>query len=134
MNRDQAMEYIRGSHKGVLSTVRSNGRAQLSNVSYLLDDDGLIKISVTQDRIKTRNVRRDPRVSMAVQGDDWYRYVVVEGCARIHDDNPLPELRHVYEGIRGGPHPNWEEFDEAMIRDRRAVMVIEIERLYPLDK
>jgi uncharacterized protein len=133
MTREEAMRYIASNHRGVLATIKRDGRPQLSNIAYTLDDDGLIKISVTEDRAKTKNARRDPRVSMTVIGDNWYQYVVVEGTAGFIDDDPYPALRHVYERIAGQPHPDWDEFDQAMKDERRIVMTIEIERLYPLD-
>jgi uncharacterized protein len=133
MNRQEAMEYIASNSHGVLATIKRDGRPQRSNISYTLDDDGLIKISVTEDRAKTKNARRDPRVSMTVIGDNWYQYVVIEGTADFIDADPLPALRHVYERVAGKPHPDWEEFDQAMIDERRIVMTISIDRLYPLD-
>jgi PPOX class probable F420-dependent enzyme len=134
MDRERAVEYLRQNHRGVLATQRRDGRPQLSNVAYLYDpSDGRVKISVTEDRAKTRNVRRDPRVSMLVLGSNWYEYLVVEGTGSILDQDPVPELRRVYEGISGGPHPDWQEFDEAMVRDRRVVLNIDIERMYPVE-
>jgi PPOX class probable F420-dependent enzyme len=133
MNQDQAMEYVAANHRGVLATLKRDGRPQLSHVAYMLDDDGLIKISVTKVRAKTRNAIRDERVSLSIIGDDWYRYVVIEGRAQIIEDDPLPLLRHVYVGISGKEHPNWQEFDEAMVRERRVVMAISIDQMYPLD-
>jgi PPOX class probable F420-dependent enzyme len=132
VNRKEAMEFIGANTRGVLATIKRDERPQLSHISYTLDDDGLIKISVTQDRAKTKNARRDPRVSLNVVGDNWYQYVVVEGTAGFIEEDPLPALRHVYERIAGKPHPDWDEFDEAMINDRRLVMTISIDRLYPL--
>ena len=133
MNREQALDFVRRNHRGVLATLKRDGRPQLSNVLYLLDDDGEVKISVTRDRAKTRNVRRDPRVAMTVLGDNFYEYVVVEGTAHIVEDDPVPLLRHVYRGVTGAEHPDWQEFDEAMIRDKRVVLAITIERLYPVE-
>ncbi len=132
MNQQEAMEYIRQNHRGALATQMRNGRPQLSLISYALDDDGRIKISVTRSRAKTRNVQRDPRVSMVVLGDDFYQYVVVEGTGRIQEGTPLADLRRIYRKVRGEEHPNWEEFDEAMRRDDRTLLWIEIARLYPL--
>src|SRR6266545_8306061 len=114
MTHDEALDFIRQNTHAVLATIKRDGRPQMSNISYLLDDDGLIKISVTRDRAKTRNAVRDSRVVLAVQGDNWYQYLVVEGTAEIRDGDVLPELRHVYERIAGKPHPNWAEFDAAM--------------------
>ena len=134
MNRREAMEFIAANNRGVLATIKRDGRPQLSHIAYTLDEDGLIKISVTEDRAKTKNARRDPRVSLNVVSDNWYQYVVVEGMASFVDENPLPALRHVYERVAGQPHPNWDEFDEAMINDRRIVMTISLDRLYPISE
>jgi uncharacterized protein len=134
MNRLEAMDYIQNNTRGVLATIKKDGRPQLSNIAYTLDHDGLIKISVTEDRAKTKNARRDPRVSLTVIGDNWYQYVVVEGSAGFIDEDPLPALRHVYERVAGKPHPDWDEFDQAMKAEKRVVMTIDIERLYPLSE
>jgi PPOX class probable F420-dependent enzyme len=132
MNEAEARAFVARSHRAVIATLKRDGRPQLSPISYLLDDDGLIKISVTRDRAKTRNLRRDPRVSLAVLGQSWYEYLVVEGTCQIRDSDVAAELRHVYERIRGEPHPDWEEFDAAMIAEGRALLAITIDRLYPL--
>ena len=133
MNPDQARDFIATSTRGVLATIKRDGRPQLSNVSYTLDEDGRIKISVTRDRAKTRNLLRDPRASLLVLGEDWHQYVVVEASAEVEDGpDTLAELRRIYERITGKPHPNWVEFDEAMVRDGRVILALTIERLYPL--
>ena len=134
MNAKEANEFIARSTRGVLATIKRDGRPQLSNVAYTLDDDGRIKISVTRDRAKTRNLIRDPRASLLVLGDNWYQYVVVDAKADIQDGpDTLAELRRVYQRIAGKPHPNWAEFDEAMVRDGRVILALTVERLYPLD-
>ena len=70
---------------------------------------------------------------MTALGENWYEYVVVEGTGRIVEDDPVPLLRHVYRGVTGTEHPDWAEFDAAMVRDGRVVLVIAIDRLYPVD-
>jgi PPOX class probable F420-dependent enzyme len=133
MNAEQAREFVARNHRAVLATIRRDGRPQLSSVSYALDQDGRIKISVTRDRAKTRNLLRDPRATVEILGDDWYQNLVVEATAEIQDGPALlPELRRVYELIRGEPHPDWAEFDAAMVRDGRVLLALTIERLYPL--
>jgi len=100
-------------------------------MSYTLDEDGLIKMSTRGANIKVRNIRRDPRVSLVVQGETWRDYLVVDGTARVNDHDPLPVLRHIYQRIRGAPHPNWQEFDEAMRNEARVVLEITVDRMYP---
>jgi PPOX class probable F420-dependent enzyme len=132
MDEDQARAYIGRNHTAVMATIKRDGRPQLSNVAYFLDDDGTLKVSVTKDRAKTKNLMRDPRVSMVcLDLKNWYSYVVVEGRAEfIDDDRALPELRRYYKRVTGGDHPNWQEYDEAMVRDKRVLLVVHPERFY----
>ncbi len=133
MNKAQALQYLKENHRGVLATAKQNGRPQLSNIGYLYDEDGEIKISTTSDRVKARNIARNPQVSMVALGDNWYQYLVVEGTATVSEEGQLAELRRVYQGIAGKAHPNWQEYDEAMLRDHRVIISIKIEKMYPLE-
>jgi PPOX class probable F420-dependent enzyme len=133
VNAQEAHDFVARSHRAVLATIKRDGRPQLSHVAYALDHDGRIKISVTRDRAKTRNLQRDPRASLVVQGDNWYQYVVVEASAEVQDGpGVFADLRRIYEMIAGKPHPDWAEFDHAMVRDGRVLLSLAIERLYPL--
>ena len=98
MNQDAARAFIAGSHSGVLATIKRDGRPQMSNMVYLLDDDGRIKMSTRAPNVKVRNIRRDPRVSLSIEapsGDQWgmKHYLVVEGRARIIEGG-APKLLH----------------------------------------
>ena len=49
-------------------------------------------------------------------------------------DNTDPEelrqaFRDVYRSI-SGEHPDWDDYDRAMVEDRRAVVVVVPERIY----
>lgn len=132
MNQAEALSYLRENSRAVLSTIKADGRPQLSLVDYGLDADGLIRIQTTRPAAKTKNSQRDPRVSLSVIGENWYQYIVVEGVAGFIEDNPLHALRETYQLIAGQPHPDWEEFNQAMIDEQQVVMTIDIERLYPL--
>jgi len=133
MTHEEALDFIRQSTRAVLATIERDGRPQLSHVSYTLDDDGLIKVMVSSALAKTRNLKRDPRATLSILADDWYQYVVVEGTCTVIENDAVPLLRHVYERIVG-PHPDWADFDVAMVRDRRAVLAITVDRIYPLDR
>jgi uncharacterized protein len=132
MNHTDALVYLSANSRGVLTTIKRNGRPQLSLIDYGLDEDGLIKVQTTLPAAKTRNVRRVPRVSLSVVGADWGTYIVAEGVAGLIEEDPLPALRHVYQLIAGQPHPDWDEFNQAMIDEQQVVMRIEIQRLYPV--
>lgn len=127
---DQARKFLHQHHNGILATLKRDGRPQLSNVLYLLDEDSRIKVSVTEARAKTKNLRRDPRATLHVQGRDWYEFVVVDGIAEFVEGPGVAQaLRDHYRKIRG-EHPNWEEYDAAMIRDQRLLLSIEMTYAY----
>jgi PPOX class probable F420-dependent enzyme len=128
---DRARAYLEGKRQGILTTIKRDGRPQLSNVLFVLDpDDGRIKVSVTQTRAKTRNLRRDPRASLHVPGKDFWEYLVIEGQARlIEGEGVLAAMRDYYRKARG-EHPDWEEYDAAMVRDQRLLLSISLDRAY----
>ena len=130
----EARAWVGRHSRAVLATIKRDGRPQLSHIVYALDDGGLIKISVTRDRAKTKNLKRDPRATLSIVAENWSDYLVVEGTCAVHEEDVLPELRRIYERVRGEPHPNWAEFDAAMLRDGRVVLAITIDRMYPLDR
>lgn len=134
MTEQEAREFVARHHRGVLATLKRDGMPQLSNVVYALDDDGRIKISSTVTRAKTRNIRRTGRAALAVQGDTWGEYLVVEGRAEVLDGDVLADLRRVYVKIRGEAHPDWAEFDAAMRREQRVLLALHLDKLYPLER
>lgn len=135
MELDAGLEYVRGRHRGVLVTLKADGRPQLSNIAYALGDDGVIRISVTADRAKTKNAARDGRVSLHVTADDFWSYVVIEGDAEVlptaaaPDDATVDELVELYRAVQG-EHPDWDEYRQAMVADRRLVLRIHPTRAY----
>ncbi len=133
MNKSEALNYLKNNSRAVLTTIKRDGTPQMSLVDYGVDKDGLIRIQSTNPSAKSKNARRDPRVSLSIVGDNWYQYIVVEGTAAFIDDNPLAALRETYELIAGQPHPDWDEFNQAMIDEQQVVMTVEIERMYPLN-
>jgi len=122
-----ALDYLRDRNRGVLATLKADGRPQLSNVMYVVGDDGLVRVSVTADRAKTANARRDPRVALHVTAEDFWSYVVVEGEAELGavaaepDDSTVEELVEHYRSMQG-EHEDWQEFRTAMVRDERLVL------------
>lgn len=133
---DDLKALIASSSKGVLVTLKSDGRPQLSNVSHTFDPaTGLIRVSVTADRAKTRNLLRDARASYHVTSDDFWHWAVADGTAELtpvaadpHDDT-VEELIEVYRAI-GGEHSDWDEYRAAMVRDQRLVVKLAVEHLY----
>ena len=138
MDLAEALEFVGARKQGVLATIRANGRPQLSNILYIPGEDGLQRISVTDTRAKTKNIRRDPRVSLYVLGDTFWQFVVVEATAELsavaadpHDDT-VEQLVAYYRAGRGEEHPDWDEFRATMVADRRLIVTLHPEHAYGL--
>jgi PPOX class probable F420-dependent enzyme len=133
---DALLALLREQRTGVLVTVKKDGRPQLSNVSFTFDDaTRTIRISATDDRAKTRNLRRDPRASFYVATPDMGSYLVAEGDAELTPvatdphDATVEELIEVYRAIVG-EHPDWDDYRAAMVADRRLVISLRADRAY----
>ncbi|GHG39297.1 PPOX class F420-dependent oxidoreductase [Streptomyces albogriseolus] len=127
-------------HGGVLVTTKRDGRPQLSNVMHAYyPDERVIRVSLTDDRAKTRNLRRDTRASYHVTTPDRWAYTVAEGTAELTlvagqpYDETVEELIRLYRDING-EHPDWEEYRAAMVRDRRLVLRLHVERAYGIPR
>jgi PPOX class probable F420-dependent enzyme len=136
MDLPPALSFVRPRNQGVLTTIRANGRPQLSNILYALGDDDVARISVTDDRAKTVNLRRDPRASLYVLGDNFWQYVVLEGNVDVSpvaadpNDDTVEQLVALYRTGQGKEHPDWDEFRAAMVTDKRLFLAFHPERAY----
>ena len=133
---DKLLAVITGNSLGILATIKRDGRPQLSNVTYHFDPRTLsIGVSVTEPRAKTRNLRRDPRASILVSSEDGWSYAVAEGDAVLSppaaapDDDTVESLIALYREV-AGEHPDWDEYRQAMVLDRRVLLRLPISHLY----
>ncbi|WP_335982252.1 MULTISPECIES: PPOX class F420-dependent oxidoreductase [Streptomycetaceae] len=130
------LDLLKDQRNGVLVTLKKDGRPQLSNVTFLYDESTrYIRVSATDSRAKTRNLRRDPRASFYVTTPDLGAYLVAEGEAELTPvaadphDATVDELVEVYRAI-AGEHPDWEEYRAAMVADGRLVIRLRADRAY----
>ncbi len=132
MELDEAREFIRSNHRGVLAVRRPDGSIQLSPVLATLDAEGLVVISTRETAYKTRYLRRDPRAHLCVFTDRFFGdWVEVAGTAEIVS---LPEAMEPlvdYYRSFGGDEPDWDDYRERMRRERRVLVRITLERAGP---
>jgi len=128
-------QFTTENHRGVLTCFRKNGMPQVSIVTCGSYRDG-VAFSTTADRAKLINLQRDPRCSLMISKEDWWGYVVLEGKAMIlsQDNTPAEELRdalrEVYKAATNTDHPNWTEYDQAMVDDHRAAVIVVPDHIY----
>jgi|TARA_Y100000310_G_scaffold160217_1_gene159949 PPOX class probable F420-dependent enzyme len=135
MLSSEVRAFLTESHEAVLATFRANGAAQMSIVTCGPYGEGAA-FTTTEGRAKLRNLRRDPRCSLLVSKSDWRGYLVLEGQATVMSpDNTAAEelnaaLRDVYRAAAGKEHPDWDEYDEAVLRDSRSAIIVVPEHIY----
>jgi PPOX class probable F420-dependent enzyme len=128
----RATRFLSGHPRAVLATTRSDGRPQLSPVVVAVDDEGRVLISTREPAIKAKNLQRDPRASLCGMSDTFFgEWVQAEGIAEIiHLPDALPILEDYYRRV-SGEHPDWDEYREAMRRDKRLIIRITVDRAGP---
>ena len=130
---DGLLDFVRPRHQMVLMTTRADGRPQASPVTGGVDPRGRIVISTYPGRAKAVNARRDPRVSMCVLSDDWDgQYVQVDGTAEVLDMPAALDGLVDYFRCISGEHPDWDEYREAMVRQDKSLIRIDIQRWGPI--
>ncbi|WP_439384777.1 PPOX class F420-dependent oxidoreductase [Amycolatopsis lexingtonensis] len=139
MTDDTALKDFLAAHRhGVLATIRRDGRPQLSTITHLYDPEAATIIaSITETRAKTKNMRRDPRVTFHVGSEDGWSYVVAEGRAALTapaaaPDDPTADALVDYYRRAAGEHPDWAEYRAAMVADQRVLLTIHVEKLLGL--
>ena len=124
------------SRLGVLATIKSDGRPQLSPVMPFYDlEAGVIYVSMSAGSAKTANLRRDPRATLEVTGPDGKAWATAEGTATLTGPGTDPHGVEVdalvdYYRIAAGEHPDWDEYRSVMVSDRRVLMTVTVDHVY----
>jgi PPOX class probable F420-dependent enzyme len=87
---------VESGRLGHLVTLNRDGSPQVSCVWVGLDGDEIVCAHLRPEQQKLRNVRRDPRVSLSIEGTELQppgllQYLVVHGRARLTEGG-APEL------------------------------------------
>jgi PPOX class probable F420-dependent enzyme len=132
MDLDEARKIVREQHRAVLATLRGDGTPQMSPVLVAVDDEGRALVSTRETALKVRNLRRDPRVWLCVLPDGFFgRWVQVEGRADIVSlPAAMDGLVDYYRRV-SGEHESWDDYREAMRRERRVLVRVGLVRAGP---
>jgi PPOX class probable F420-dependent enzyme len=116
-------DFARENHRAVMITRHADGRPQTSPVLCAVDGAGKIIVSTRETAAKTRNLRRDPRVTFCLFTDAFFgEWVQVDGEAEVlHLPEAMQPLIDYYRMI-SGEHPDWDDYRESMKRDRRVLV------------
>ncbi|TNM64115.1 PPOX class F420-dependent oxidoreductase [Streptomyces sp. NP160] len=137
MSTDEELHALLASSRlGVLATIKRDGTPQLSPVTPFYDRErGVVLVSVTEGRAKTANLRRDPRAALEVTSADGWSWATAEGSVELTGPGTSPvsaEVEALVDHYRqaAGEHPDWAEYREAMVADRRVLVTLRVEKVY----
>jgi PPOX class probable F420-dependent enzyme len=117
---DELLAMLAKPNPSVIATLRHDG-SPVTTATWYMWDDGRVLVNMDESRRRLAHMRRDPRVSITVLGEDWYRHVSLLGrVVRLEDDDGLEQIDRISRHYRGGEYP---------VRDRKRVNAwIEVER------
>ena len=125
MELDTALAWAADRTDGILITLRRDGRAQSSDITYAFRDGGF-DISLTDGRAKTKNIRRDNRVVMHITDRASWSYLAFDGTINLLPvtkgpaDSTADALVQYYKQV-AGEHDDWDDYRQAMIDEGRLI-------------
>ena len=130
LNQQETEAYLAEPHIGHLVTVRPDGRPHVAPVWFKWEGDRALVMAIAS-AVKLRNIQHNPAVALSIATDQRpYRYVILEGEARVTGDAPPEVIERLcihYDGPDRGP-----DFARELIDDRHLVLIdIKITRVIP---
>ena len=129
--------FVNNNHRGVITTYRRNGAGHTSIVVCGAYKGKAAYVIVYGNSVKVANLKRDKRCTIMAVSEDWRSCVNVEGTAELMDyrntdpETMRVELREVFRACSAhGDHPDWEEYDEAMVKQDGVIVLVDPERIY----
>ena len=121
----QVRAFLQEPRFAVLATLNPDGTPQQTVIWYELRGDEIV-MNTARGRLKERNLRRDPRLSLCLE--DGYRYVSIRGTASLLDDQPAAQedirrLAILYHGEERGDEMSRELFS----REERVTILVRLE-------
>jgi PPOX class probable F420-dependent enzyme len=98
-----------------------------------IDSEGRVIITSRGTTYKLKHIRRDPRVSLLVFGEQYSgsKFVQIHGSAEIIElPNAMDILIYWYRQVRG-EHKNWDEYREQMRQEQRVIIRVNIQKVGP---
>ncbi|MFI7699156.1 pyridoxamine 5'-phosphate oxidase family protein [Nonomuraea sp. NPDC049480] len=133
---DEELSRLLGQQRfGALATNKSSGHPHLSTVLYTWDPgQRVVRISTIDDRLKVRQLHKDPLSALYVTSDDFWSYAVAEGEAELSPVTiePGDEVGMELLAMQAGLADPADEtaFLRQLVADRRLVIRIRVSRLY----
>lgn len=135
MNAERIAEFLAPPRHAIIATNRTDGPPQLTPVWYIFED-GKVYISAGVNTVKVRNLRRDPQVTVCIDGGHPdARYVILEGIVTIVEAGEAAQeemrwriIRHYHE-----QEEDARRYHEAIRDSPSVLLVLKPERIISQD-
>jgi PPOX class probable F420-dependent enzyme len=127
VDRAELLDFVRVRQQWVLTTQRQSGGLQMSPVTGAVGADESLMIATYPERAKVFNIRAHGPVSICVLSADFGgAWVQVDGTAKIIDLPDAMDGLIEYYRAAAGEHPDWNEYREAMNRQGKCMIQIDV--------
>lgn len=128
MLSEQARAFLNEKRFAVLATLNRDGTVQQTTMWYLLEGDTIL-MNTKVNRLKERNLRRDPRISICVE--DGYSYVTIAGTVELIDDPAIAQrdIHRLAARYHGEEHAAKQVADQ-FSKEQRVTLRLKCERVH----
>jgi PPOX class probable F420-dependent enzyme len=124
MTREQIEAFLAEPRNAMVAAIRASGMPQMTP-NWFYWDGARFYISTTKTRRKYANLRRDPRVQLAIDDPTSFRTIILDGTVEIWDDIEvaLPFFKKI-TGKHRGQVPDDDTVRRRLIAEQRVLLVI----------
>lgn len=128
-----AQRFLKNNHHGVLVARKRDGSLQMTLVSPVIDSQGRLIITARETTYKVKNIKRDPRISLLVFGEQFHgsKYIQIDGRAEIIPHPQAMDIVIDWYRQLNGEHPNWDEYREKVKAEGRIAILVTIDNVGP---
>lgn len=126
---DRERQFLEENHSAVMTTLKKDGRPHVARIGIGLVE-GKLWSSGTQDRVRTKHLRRDPRSTLFVLGPHPYSWMGIESTVTMLDGPEAVEQNLALYRVLAGEPEDLDEYRAAMVKEKRLIYEFSIDRTY----
>ena len=123
---EQAKTFLQERRFAALATINADGTPQLSAMWYRLEGDTIV-MNTKVGRVKERNMRRDPRISVCFEDEG---YLTISGKVEFIDDPKIAQEDIYRLAVRyDGEEAAKQQMEEQFSKEHRVTIHLKCERV-----
>lgn len=124
---EKARAFLQERRFAVLATINKDGTPQQTTMWYLFENDTIV-MNTKVGRLKERNIRRDPRISVCFE--DGYSYLTISGKAELIDDEQTAQHDIYRLAVRyNGEKEAQQQMTEQFSQEQRVTIYLHCDRI-----